>query len=143
MVPVDEVQRDTLDALDCFTKVVVGRAKGKGAGVYVQPCTNQEPAWTSTLVERQHSADVTTSLLTVWGVQEVTSFFCGAGASDNVLSLDIERGDECERKRGFVADSPQPTYPPDPLDVNESYVEVVNRMKGRGDRLKPSTNGDH
>lgn len=75
-VPVDEVQRDDLDALKCFTKVTVGRCRGKGAGVFVTSCLNQEPAWTSTLPERSEPADITESLINMWALPEVLAFFC-------------------------------------------------------------------
>lgn len=50
-VPVDEVQRDHLDALKLHTKVTVGRERGKGVGVWVRASLNQEPAFASSLPE--------------------------------------------------------------------------------------------
>jgi hypothetical protein len=44
-VPVDEALRDVLEPLKCFTKVTVGRGKGRGVGVWVHPCLEQSPEW--------------------------------------------------------------------------------------------------
>lgn len=101
LVCVDEAQRDQLDALALHTKVVVGRGKGKGVGVYVQLCTNPEPKYVTTLPERQVAADVTESLLTMWNIPELNSFFGRAVASDNPLSL-AAGADGAAQQRGEV-----------------------------------------
>jgi hypothetical protein len=141
MVPVDEVQRDDLDALPPFTKVAVGRERGKGAQVWVRKCNVQDPAFSCTLPEKQVPADVTESLLTVWAMPEVTAFF--SMSSDNALSLDIERGEERERAKeaGGQAPAVRPYVAPDPTDANKAFVDSVNRAKDRMSVYDPSKNG--
>lgn len=145
MVPVDECQRDTVDALKCFAKVMVGRGKGKGVGVWVQPCVSQEPVWTSTLPERTKPADVSASLITVWALPEVTNFFCGP--SDTTLSLPQAPGREriegTNEGRGEELADVKPYTAPDPLAANEAFVDSVNRAKNRLKPYEPSANGRH
>ena len=100
-VPVDEVQRDHLDALKCFSKVVVGRERGKGVGVFVRAAANQDPAWSSSLPEYSNPADITESLINMWALPEVFAFFGGKVVSDNAVSL-AESADGAARPRGEV-----------------------------------------
>lgn len=87
-VPVDEVQRDHLDALKLHTKVTVGRERGKGVGVWVRASLNQEPAFASSLPECNAPADITESLITMWSLPEVSAFFGRGRSSDTAVSLD-------------------------------------------------------
>lgn len=145
MVPVDEGQRDRIDALDTFTKVMVGRGGGKGVGVWVQPCTNQEPAWSCTLPERSTAADVTESLLTVWAVPEVLAFF--GRASDTAVSL-THAATPDGGETPPAQDAPPAVRPYTPTEGDGAaqaadYTATVNRIKERVGALKPSANGRH
>ena len=145
MVPVDEAQRDVIDALPTFAKVLVGRGRGKAIGVWVQPALNKEPVWSSTLPERSVEADVTISLMTVWAVPEVTSFF--SFASDNAVSLEREGNFEVTRE------CIDPTTKPAAGASGEYVVpgaakkvpvdDAVRRVMARAKLFTPSTNGDH
>lgn len=142
-VPVDEVQRDHLDALPTFTKVTVGRERGKGVGVWVRSCTSQEPAWSSSLPEYSAPADISTSLINMWALEEVHQFF--ACRSDNALSLDAERPAEIAREKPADAHKPdaQPYTAPDPSAKNDAFVAAHNRIAGRVKLYgeTPSSNG--
>lgn len=145
MIPVDEAQRDIVDALKTFAKVLVGRGAGRSVGVWVQPATNQEPVWSSTLPERSEPADVSTSLLTVWAVPEVTSYFCRA--SDNAVSLAPAgpvpaAGPGPEEQHQVDA---QEYTPPGGEDgpLAGDYDAIKARLSGKFPVEKPSKNGRH
>jgi len=145
MVPVDEAQRDKIDNWRVFTKVTVGRARGKNSGVFIQMCTSQEPKWGSTLPERTVEADVTESLLRVWGVAEVTSFF--SGASDNAVSQEREGNFEVTRECIDPTTKPAPGasgkyVPPDDARLN-GPDDSLKRTLGRAKLFEPSPNGKH
>ena len=131
-VPVDEVQRDHLDSLACFTKVTVGREKGKGVGVFVRACLNQEPAWASSLPEYSTPADITESLINMWQLPEVFSFFCGPVAGDNGLS---------PAPAAPVAVVPQPVA--ERLTVAPVVDDVVKRLKERAKQAERNGDGAH
>jgi hypothetical protein len=119
-VPVDEMQRDHIDNLKLFAKVMVGRERGKGVGVYVRAALNEEPKWSSTLPECQAEADVTESLIRMWALPEVFNYFASAAPSDNTVSQ-----------------TPTPVSD----DVRTGGVDAgLNRILSRAD---PSTNGKH
>jgi hypothetical protein len=144
-VPVDEVQRDHLDALPIFTKVTVGREKGKGVGVWVRSCMNQEPAWSSSLPEYSCPADISASLINMWALEEVHQFFACERSSDNAVSLASKppaevmhslEGDDVPRpKRAGKGDGAM-------LGGTDA---AVNRLIEHAAKFaaKPSTNGKH
>lgn len=132
-VPVDEVQRDHLDALKCFTKVTVGRERGKGIGVFVRACLQQEPEWSSSLPEYTTPADVTESLLSMWKLPEVTSFFCGAVASDKPVSPAAASVP--------AAVVPEPVR--DRMSAAPAMDDAVDRLKRRAKQAETNGTGAH
>lgn len=143
-VPVDESLRDVVDALPLFCRVTVGRAKGKGAGVWVQASSVQEPKWQTSLEERKRAADVTESLLVMWDVAELTTHFATL-PSDNALSLIADRPTESARERAADAHKPdaQPYTAPGDDAMMRGTDAAVNRLKEHAAKWdqKPSANG--
>jgi hypothetical protein len=132
-VPVDEAQRDEIDALKCFSKVTVGRGRGKGVGVWVQACLNQEPEWSSSLPERCVPADITESLITMWALPEVTSFFARPVSSDKPVSpVKVEP---------VAADDDPSTS--DPLDARGGVDGAIRRALGRAKQAERNGDGKH
>jgi hypothetical protein len=127
-VPVDEVQRDHLDALKCFSKVSVGRERGKGVGVFVRAAASQEPVWSSSLPEYSTPADITESLINMWALPEVFEFFGGGRVSDNGLSLQSAAVGGAGAK-----ESPRPAEQPPHAPANRLKGPVT--MGGEVDRL--------
>ncbi len=142
MVPVDESLRDGIDALEFGAKVQVGRAKGKGVGVWVQPCINQEPKWTSTLPERSAPADVTESLLTVWKLPEVSAYFGRAPQSDNAVSLDAPAPAPALEEKPAPNDPGRQGRAPVPPAVGGAVDEAARRMLARLSKGERSANGN-
>lgn len=130
-VPVDEVQRDHLDALKPFTKVVVGRERGKGVGVYVREAMNQEPKWSSTLPEWGAPADITESLINMWKLPEVTAFFCAPQSSDKPLS---------PVKSAPSADDSDPSTS-DPFAKRNGVDDAVSRLLKHAKKAEQNGNG--
>lgn len=84
----DEELRDVVDTLKLHTKVIVGREVGKGMPAWVARCLNQEPAFTTTLPERQRPADITPTLLKIFRSPELVAWYNRThGESDNAVSL--------------------------------------------------------
>lgn len=132
-VPVDEVQRDHLDVLKPWTKVVVGRERGKGIGVYVREALNQEPKWSSSLPEWSAPADITESLINMWKLPEVVAFFCGAASSDKPLS---------PVKLAPSADQLDPSTA-DPFAGRGGVDDAVDRLMKRHREVERNGNGAH
>ena len=132
-VPVDECQRDHLDSLKCFTKVTVGREKGKGVGVWVRSCMNQEPEWSSTLEERTRPADITESLITMWALPEVTGYFGRGASGDNGVSLDAATNQP--------ATVPAPVA--DRMSAGPAVDGAVKRLLDHAKKAERNGNGAH
>lgn len=132
-VPVDEVQRDHLDTLKPFTKVTVGREKGKGVGAWVRACLSQEPVWSSTLPERMEPADITESLIVMWSLPEVTSFFARAAASDTPVSP-VKSAPSAEQFDPSTSD---------PLDARGGVDEALGRTLRRAKAAESNGDGKH
>jgi len=145
MVPVDEVLRDVIEPLPTFTKVVVGKEKGKVVSVFVRPATNQEPKWEHSLPERMEPADVTESLLTVWALPELVSYF--SAASDNAVSLTPrDRGEVVAADAGGATSGSEKGITPYVPVGGARPVEVdpiLERLNLHARDVKPSTNGKH
>lgn len=132
-VPVDEVQRDHLDTIKPFTKVIVGRERGKGIGVYVRMATNQEPAWSSSLPEWNEPADITESLINMWKLPEVTQFFCSRATSDKPVS---------PVKAAASAEESDPSTS-DPFAARNGVNDAFVRTMRRANQAERNGNGAH
>jgi hypothetical protein len=144
-VPVDEVQRDHLDALPTFTKVTVGREKGKGVGVWVRSCMNQEPKWSSSLPEYSAPADISASLINMWALDEVHQFFACARPSDNALSLTPPVKSDGEEFSGMTSAAAKKYGSAGDGAMTGGTDAAVNRLLEHVAKVngKPSRNGTH
>lgn len=115
-------EREHIDPLTTHDRVLIAREKGDGESIYVRRCLEQTPKFVTTLAHRMLPQDVADSLLVIWKISELVSWLKCQPVSDNALSL----------TKAVVVDHA-------PTESEELYGELVNRIKGRGD--KPSQNG--
>lgn len=140
-------ERGTIDALELFDRVTVGREREKGAQIWIRRTMEQEPKWTTTLPHRKCAASPDASLLVLWGMPELVAWLQQTAGSDNAVSP-------------APAPAPAPALPkktgptppvvrvyggPEPADVPDTFGAVINRIKEKAGALdaKPSANGKH
>lgn len=75
MVILHEEQRERADVLRLHSRVLVGREIDKADGVWVAPALKPTPAFHSTLQERNRPADLTETLLRLWGIPALVDWY--------------------------------------------------------------------
>lgn len=150
-VIVHESAADLLADLTYPHYVMVGREHGDTASVYIRRALQPQPL-RSLRVSRSRPADLAASLLTMWGIAELTAWYMAQPrSSDTAVSLPngIAVKDDgapygpmsqaAAKRAGakVVDEAPAPAdgsgTVPDP-----GYEKIVNRLKANA---KPSTNG--
>ena len=135
MVVVHAYSREQTDRLKLHQRVLVGRGTSKGDGVYVLPTLNQEPAYQTTLPERLRPADLTGTLLRVWGIPDLIEWH----ARTTGRSID-----------GCITPMPQtsgnPVYtPPTPVgqggDMAETLMDALERVRKREQQQREQSGG--
>lgn len=99
----NEELRDVVDALTLHTKVTVGRDLGKGMPAWVVKCTNQEPAFTTTLPERQRPADIAPTLLKIFRMPELVHWYTRTGGGTYNTTPKPTEGKPVEKWDRFVS----------------------------------------
>lgn len=140
-------QRERADPLMRGQPVWVGRDDHKTAGIYVLGrCDAKSKFLRCDTPSLLAAIDLMPTLLKVWKLPQLAVWAQPERLSgDNALSLDttqpreVGASDTPDARRSDA----QPYTPPDPLDMDDAYVETVNRVKGRVAALDapPSTNG--
>jgi hypothetical protein len=74
-VVVHDHARPQLDVLKLHVRVMVGRGADKNDTVYVLKALAQNPMFQSHLPERFKPADLTRTLLTVWGIADLAEWY--------------------------------------------------------------------
>lgn len=147
MVIVHDYVREQVDALRFHQRVLVGREVGRGNSLWIAPALSPTPRFTSTLPDRNHPADLTSTLLRVWKVPALTEWFNQTHPSDNPVSLPRgtplkssgEPFSEMTRAAAARYDAGESSGPND-----ETYEALVNRIKERtASQSVPSKNGKH
>lgn len=137
IVIVHETVMDLLSELTYGTRVMVGRS-AETSSVYVRRAESQSPRFKSDHEQRQGPRDITPDLLMMWGIPTLDQWLrCGAGTSDNAVSLDTDRSEEREEQAPAV----KPYSGVDHLDANQAFVDSVNRAQNRLKAYDPSKNG--
>jgi hypothetical protein len=87
-VVVHDYARDLIDALKLHQRVVVGRGAEQSDGVWITAALNPRPLYETRRAEFLRPADLTETLLRVWGLPELTDWYDRTQrASDNTVSL--------------------------------------------------------
>lgn len=141
-------EREHVDRLRLHQRILVGRERESGAQVFVRVAANQEPAFNTTREERKRPADITNTLLTLWGIGELVVWLVGTGrVSDTVLSLDNDASAEQGSGEPATSHKPdaQPYTGPDPLHAAAALDGAVNRLTEHAAKwdAEPSANGKH
>lgn len=87
-VLVHESVREVVDSRKHFERVIVGRGDEKSDGVYVITALRQEPRFHTAVPWKMAEADLTATLLKVWGIPELIEWYARTQVkSDNAVSL--------------------------------------------------------
>jgi hypothetical protein len=88
MVIVYEYERDRCDALKLHQRVTIGREDQQSDGVWVTVALNPRPVFHTTLKCRMAPVDLTSVLLKLWGLPDLTAWYEQThGKSDSPVSL--------------------------------------------------------
>lgn len=145
----DDSKRDEYDALRWLDKLKFGREKIKGSPVWVQKCFEQERSFASTRPQCRQPADLTESLLTIFGDTALSLWYRAThGRSDTAVSLppvakpapapvakSAPVGDPMYRGAHRLVDAA--IIASDGVDA--ATEEIMRRARG----AKPSRNGKH
>lgn len=80
--------REQLDQLKFHRRVLVGRGPDQNDTIYILEALKQATKYDSRLPERWKNADLTPTLLKIWGIPELAVWYMRTeGKSDNAMSL--------------------------------------------------------
>jgi len=74
-VVVHDYSREKIDQLRFHSRVIVGRGAEQSDGVYVIPALNARPLYETSREEFRREADLTETLLRVWGLPELIEWY--------------------------------------------------------------------
>lgn len=135
MTVVHAYSREQVDQLKLHQRVLVGRGIAKGDGVYVVLQLNQEPRYQSTLPERLRPADLTETLLRVWGIPDLIAWHCRAtGRSDGGCITPLLQT-ACEPV------APLPPAVGQGGDMSETLMDALKRVKERERKQREEQGG--
>lgn len=75
MVIVHDYVRETVDCLRLHQRVLVGRGEDDSDGVYVIPALKPDPKFQTTLADKMKPADLTQTLLRVWRLPDLVTWY--------------------------------------------------------------------
>jgi len=146
--------RDVVDALALHCRVAVGRGTKKTDPIYVARAMEAVPAYVPINAEMTAPADITSSVLQMWGDRELRQWYeLTHGKSDNALSLAMQQQEESKsvpvdtdrNPSGDANDVPllgSSFYSGLPADKQQSIIQQRNAAFVR-EAKKPKTNGSH
>lgn len=146
MVIVHEYTREATDALKLHQRVIVGRGEDVADGVYVVPALKPEPRFQTTLKERMVAADLTETLLRVWGIPELVEWYRQTHGHQVAPAAPPAKPPAPPPKRSDgLPFSPMTRAAAERADgpMSEDVGEAINRVGKRLLAVKPSTNGHH
>jgi len=145
MVIVHEYSRESIDRLKLHASVHVGRGEDKSDGVWIAPTLKQE-RYTSSLPERLRPADLTCSLLKLWGIPELVEWFVRMDESEPKPAAPPAPGPEPKQSNGKPFSGPYRAAARKysaPAESNPKALDDVMRSITEKFGVNPSTNGDH
>lgn len=142
MVIVHEYTREVVDALKVHQRVTIGRGDEKSDGVYVVPALKPEPRFHTTLPEKMRPADLTETLLKVWGIPELATWYRQTeGQAPAPAPVPTpKKSDGKAFGPMHAAAARRYTGPAEPVAAD--LDDLMNRIKHKASVL-PSTNGKH
>lgn len=145
MVIVHNYSREQVDALKFRQFVTVARGTDSADPVMVSGVPGKQTWYHSTLPERQQHADLTETLLRVWGIQELCAWH--AQQSDTALSLTPgvavkDDGHPYSPEMQAAARRAGAEVTTDQQAVAE-YDAIIDRLKQKFPPPQPSGNGKH
>jgi len=148
MVILHEYTREAVDRLHLHARVTVGRGGESSDGVYVVPALKRDPVYQSSLVERMKPADLTHTLLKLWGIPHLATWYSETHGAPHVevkpapklkpvksngkpFSPALQKAAEVAQQIG------------DDMLAGEGSDAVIQRLRAKAAAMRPSTNGDH
>lgn len=148
MVVVSEHSRDQMDALKWGSRVIVGREAEASDSVWITNNPSPEPRFHSTLKELLSPADLTETLLRVWKIPDLVTWYRqthGTVPTETPASPKLEpkksNGKPFSPALKKAAEVAQQIG--DDMLAGDSSDAVIRRLKAHAAVNKPSTNGDH
>lgn len=147
-VVVHDYVRDKVDALKLHQRVMVGRGSEQSDGVYVLPALNPRPLYETSRADFRQPADLTESLLRVWGIPDLVAWYGQTQVpSDNAVSLPKGKALKSDGKPfspAMQAAAKRNGAPVVPDNETGEVVDVVlERLKNYAAQAEPSANGKH
>jgi len=140
----DEAIRDTLDAFRLHTRVLVGRERTLGSGVYVALCLDDKPRFQSTLPQRQKPVDLTPTLLRVFKSAELIDWYkCTHGLGEVVPQ--VATSPEMKQEVQTIEEDDSRLIGNDVLGkwIAKLPKEQQDKIRERRRNAEPSKNGAH
>jgi len=148
MVILHDYTREAVDRLHLHARMTVGRGGESSDGVYVVPALKREPVYRSSLVERMKPADLTETLLKLWGIPDLTQWYRethGGGVAPAKMVPKLEpkksNGKPFSPMLKKAAEVAQQIG--DEMTAGVPVDAVIQRLRAHAAVNKPSTNGDH
>lgn len=145
MVIVHEYTRELVDQLKLHSRVLVGRGEDKTDGVYVIPNPDQRPPYTSTLPERMRPADLTETLLRVWRLPDLVTWY---EQTHGALAVNVPKGPVPKRSDGseyspMMRAAAARAYKAPSLPEDTELGELMDAIKDKTKDFKTGSNGHH
>lgn len=136
-----EYTRETVDKLALHTRVIVGREASQSDGVWLMKALSPNPVFSSTLRERQRGADLSETLLRVWGIPALTTWYRGWNDTARTISAPEELSMAPTNEGRWRLSVPPPTTSAEALAIDAHRVDdtplaadlsaALERVKGR------------
>lgn len=144
-VIVREDERQWLDDMKLHTRVLIARERDQGAALYIRPCVDQDPRYTSTVDYRQLPQEMDDSCLILWKMPELVSWLRCASVSDNAASLQPDATGERPKTE---APTKEKTPAEAPAGVNRlaagsAMSDALERLTRRAKEAAAESNGKH
>lgn len=138
MVIVHEYTREVVDQLRVHARVLIGRNEEKSDGVYIIHAPNPLPVFHTTLQEKMRPADLTETLLRVWGVADLVTWYRRTHGA--VKAPEPKKSDGKPFSPMMKAAARKASQG----NVTEDLDDLIGRIRKRAAALpEPSSNGKH
>jgi len=138
-------ERQWLDAVTLHQRVTIARERGDGAPLYIRPCLESEPRYSSTVDYRGYPQEMDHSCLTLWKMPELIAWLLNRVPSDIALSLDAGERPASHSPADPSTSEPgvKPYTAPDPLDGCGDVDASLDRALRRAKQREAERNGQH
>jgi hypothetical protein len=146
-VVLHDYTRDVVDGLKLHQRVIVGREGEQADGVWVSVAPNPRPLYQSTRAEFNRAADLTQSLLRVWGIPELVEWYNRTQARESeivpvpVPPVTKSDGKPFDPMHAAAARRFAPPVEVEQTSGADAAREALKRIQEQA--AKPSTNGKH